>query len=194
MHLRKFNMLSWCKYWRNKKRNLSIMKATQRWGFDQGVEGRWRWRYSRRNMSNQPLTPDRQTTNNRLKFNLMNNEFYWGYLQECWWEGDGETTNQPHQKWFKDNCFTKAHPSMGGAHCTACRSFNRLEGVLSLWLHLSEPLPGNSLVSSSRPLGLSESNTHGSLLFLNTTGEGGLMNPVNFMDFLKLIWTLGFLS
>ena len=58
-----------------------------------------------------------------------------GYLQE--------------QKWLKDSCITKAHPSMGdssqswepGAHCTACRQLNRLESVLSRCLSWSKLLP-----------------------------------------------------
>lgn len=154
------------------------------------MEGRWYWRYSRRNMNNQSLTPDRQTSNNRLKFNLMNNEFYWGYLLKCWWEGSLQG-----QKWLKDNCFTKVHPSMGGAHCTACRLFNRLEvsfpcGSIHLSLfqatHWSLLLPGCWACLRVTLMGLYCFKCH---------WAGGRSNESSqFHGRPKLFWTLGFLS
>jgi hypothetical protein len=118
------------------------------------------------------------------------------------------------QKGLKDNCITKAHPSMGdssqswepGAHSTACRKLNG-------W---RVPFPGASVglnffqaallaLASSRQLVWSDSSLQLSLLesllcclallflgdtqcLLLTLSGQGLVNLVSFRDFLKLLW------
>jgi hypothetical protein len=149
MHLIKFSMLSWYKSSRTRKRNLSIMKASQRWGYYQGREGSCLWHYSWGDIGNHALTPDMQPTTKiqiQPKSNSVNREFYWGWLQECGWgatyrsRNDSRITVSPNPTpiWVTHKSW------QSGAHCTAGGQFNKLKSVLSLWLCCSEPPLDNS--------------------------------------------------
>ena len=104
-----------------------------------------------------------------------------GYLQE--------------QKWLKDSCITKAHPSMGdssqswepGAHCTACRQPHRLGSVFpgaSVGLNLSWQLSFLLPERDSQLLLLSL--TGRCLMIWSVSGTSCKYYIVDFLSFRKL--------